>query len=432
MKKIVKVEVLSIGSELLKNRTNTNILNIAAFLEKFNLKINKSYNVPDIKSEIQDALKFALNNSDLIFLTGGLGPTVDDITFEAAGELLSKKLIFKPEILRKIVKKLEEKNRVLTRELKQNLKKMAYVLEDALILDNKIGSAQGLILNFEKNKNKKTIVFLPGPPEELNCILENEISKYLKKENWLNLKNRVEKQEKLEFQTFGLPESVVDIKLKKILKTLKHKNVTISILIKSGVIYAGLFFEKDNKSFEFLKNLRAKIKREFEENILVFSGENVVEILVKRLTKSKETLAVAESCSGGLVGKLITDIPGSAYVFLGGIISYSNQVKVRDLKVREKTLEDFGAVSEETALEMANGALKKFGTDYAISITGIAGPKGATPGKPVGLVYIGIASRNFGTSVERFVFSGDRVAIRKRAAITSLAKLLKLQNRHKK
>jgi nicotinamide-nucleotide amidase len=446
LKKIknLKIQIINIGTELLKDKVNTNLLSIASFLEKFNLKISRSYNVADDKKELKDVVALALDTSDIIFTTGGLGPTIDDITKEVVAEVIGKKLIFSDDIFTKILALLESRGRIVSDELKNNLKNMAYLIDESLVLKNHYGTASGLLCNILWKNEPKTIVILPGPPDEMKSILENDFTTYLKTESWLNFQNftNFKNFKKLEFQIFGLSESEIDVELRNILisdevldfeKNENNGNIDTAILINFGLIYVcfDISLVRDEiqsngnieKIYKYLKN-RMQIK--FGSKILANNNLSIQELVVKKLLEIKNTVSVSESCTGGLICKMLTDISGSSDCFLGGIVAYSNEIKIKSLGVNEETLLKFGAVSEQTAIQMAEGALKKFETDYAISTTGIAGPNGGTKNKPVGLVYIAVASKNSNTEIIKLNFGGDRDTIRQRASTVALAKLLML------
>ena len=454
MKKI-RIEIVNIGTELLRDKVNTNLLSISKFLQQFNLQISRAVNISDDKIELKNALTLAMDNSDIIFTTGGLGPTIDDITKESVSEVVGKKLVFSDEIFAKILAVLKNRGRIVSDELKNNLKNMAYLIDESLVLNNLYGTAPGLVCNIVWKNSRKTIVILPGPPDEMKSILENDFLEYLKTESWLNFKSdikNIKNVKKLEFQIFGLTESEVDIELRKILNSAEifgYKNtveIETAILINSGLIFVGfdIFVEmrliaslqsdcNKNKSKvdEVCELLNSKMQQIFGDKILAENNFSIQELVVQKLISGKKTIAVAESCTGGLICKMLTDVSGSSDCFVGGIVAYSNEIKIKELAVNKTTIENFGAVSEETAREMAKGVVSKFGTDYAVATTGIAGPKGGSTEKPVGLVHIAIASKIGDTETIKLNFGGDRDTIRQRAATVSLAKLLEiLKNRN--
>ncbi|MCD6408617.1 competence/damage-inducible protein A [bacterium] len=394
-----RIEVINIGSELLFNRVNTDITLISRILREKSFKVSKCTIVGDNKEELKETLKKSLENSDVIILTGGLGPTFDDITREAVSEVLNRKLNFSEEIW----KKIEE--RFLKRGVKplEMHKKQAYIIEGAKIIENNVGTAPGMIIE----KEGKMIIALPGPPAELEPMMEeclHEIEKKYKKEEWKTFI----------FTIAGLSESSVEEKIRDLIE--KYNYLEWTILAHPTLIEILITSKK-----EFLKDIE-KIKDEFVKRFGdYYLGENpppLPQILGSILKEKKLKLAIAESCTGGLASKLITDIPGSSEYFQGGFITYSNVLKKKILKVKKTTLRKYGAVSKEVAIEMAKGAKKYGKADVSLSFTGIAGPTGGSKEKPVGLVWIGVGLPKNRYFAEKFLFSGNRHRIRERAVYT--------------
>ena len=391
----MRVEVINIGSELLFNRVNTDINLISRILLQSGFKISKCTIVGDNKEEIKKEFLNSLKEADLIIITGGLGPTFDDLTREGISEALKRKLIFDEKIWEGIKEKFKKRNII---EIPEINKKQAYVIEGAKIIENKNGIAPGMMIE----ENGKLIFILPGPPNELEPMLKDCVKiieeKFKKRGIITNI-----------YSIIGVPESEVETKLSDLINEMREN---FTILAHPNLIELVLTLpeEKKNKFIE-VENI---IKERFGIKYLGVNTPSIPEIIGNLLREKRLKLAIAESCSGGLACKLITDIPGSSDYFMGGFITYSNILKKKILKVPKTILRKFGAVSEETAIYMAKNAKKYGKADISLSFTGIAGPSGGTAEKPVGLVWIGISYKKK-TNAFKFIFSGDRKTIRERA-----------------
>jgi nicotinamide-nucleotide amidase len=391
----MRVEVINIGSELLFNRVNTDINLISRILLQSGFKISKCTIVGDDKEEIKKEFLNSLKEADLIIITGGLGPTFDDLTREGISEALKRKLIFDEKIWEGIKEKFKKRNII---EIPEINKKQAYVIEGAKIIENKNGTAPGMMIE----ENGKLILILPGPPNELEPMLKDCVKiieeKFKKREIITNI-----------YSIIGVPESEVETKLSDLINEMRE-NFTILAHPNLIELVLTLHKEKKNKFIE-VENI---IKERFGIKYLGVNTPSIPEIIGNLLREKRLKLAIAESCSGGLACKLITDIPGSSDYFMGGFITYSNILKKKILKIPKTILRKFGAVSEETAIYMAKNAKKYGKADISLSFTGIAGPSGGTAEKPVGLVWIGISYKKK-TNAFKFIFSGDRKTIRERA-----------------
>lgn len=395
-------EVVCVGSELLYDRINTDINIISRTMAKTGYSIRRCTIVGDDKKEIQDVVSVALKRSDIVFITGGLGPTSDDLTREAIAELLKKKLVFSEDVWETIYSRLHKRG---IKEIPEINKRQAYIIEGAEVIINVVGTAPGLILNTKK----KMLVLLPGPPAELSPMVKT-------------FAERIKDAKEIKTYCFGisgLPESVVEDKINRFLTekgiryTILASPQIIEILIPSPWVLTSVPEIED-----FLIN-------SFAENYLGMNPPTLPVIIGNLLKAKKLKLAIAESCSGGLAGKILTDIPGSSEYFQGSFVVYSNILKKRVLGVPKSVLKKYGAVSKTCALYMAKGAKKKGKADVSISITGIAGPSGATPEKPMGLVYIGIGLPKNKFYIHKFIFPGDRNRIRERAVYQALELLRK-------
>ncbi|MCM8819092.1 MAG: competence/damage-inducible protein A [Candidatus Omnitrophica bacterium] len=390
----MRIEVINIGSELLFNKLNTNLNLISKILITKGFKIAKSVIVGDDKEEIKESFLNSLKKSDLIIITGGLGPTFDDLTRESIAETLNRKLIFHEGIWNDIKEKFRKRNI----EAPEINKKQAFLIEGSKIIENKNGTAVGMLIE----ENNKTILILPGPPNELKPMLEESLKFIEKKLKHTSLITKI-------YSIIGIPESEVETKLTDLINQFKEN---FTILAHPNLIELVLTLPENQKNiFLEVENI---IKNRFGINYLGVDVPSIPEIIGKILKEKKLRLAIAESCSGGLACKLITDIPGSSEYFVGGFITYSNLLKKKILKVPKTVLKKYGAVSEQVALYMAKNAKKYGKADISLSFTGIAGPTGGSPEKPVGLVWIGICYKK-NLYAKKFIFSGDRNTIRERA-----------------
>lgn len=400
----MKCEIISVGTELLLGQiANTNSKFISEMLTTLGIDVYFQTNVGDNKSRLLECLKIASERSDLIILTGGLGPTIDDLTKETVAEFFSLRLVEDIDTKLKIQSYFKRSKRNLT----QNNYKQSLFPEGAKILPNDNGTAPGFIIE----KNKKIVVVLPGPPVELIPMFKNYVYSYLKPLSDEIIVSKVIKM-------FGISESQVDEMVNNLLVS---QNPTVAPLVGNGIVTLRITAKSDDP-------LKAKnMIDEYEKNIRKLLGEYIfgvdddtLESVVLNLLKTKNlTLSTAESCTGGLLSKKITDIPGASEIFKFGAITYSNESKEEILGVSKNTIEKYGAVSEETAREMAVNVKDIAKTDYGLSITGIAGPSGGTPNKPVGLVYIGLAYKD-AVYIKKIISNGNRDKIRLNSAMNAL------------
>lgn len=401
----MRCEILAIGTEiLLGDIVNTNSQFLSKELAVMGLDVHYQGVVGDNRKRILKAFEDGFKRSDIIITTGGLGPTSDDLTKELAAEFLGLDLELHEESL-KFIKDYFKK---IGKECVKRNEKQAYFPKSAIILKNECGTAPGAIMK----KDDKTIVVLPGPPKEMKPMFENYVRPYLEKFTEDTIVSEV-------VRVFGIDESKAEELLGEIID--KSQNPTVAPYAKEGeVIFRITSKAKTEKE---CKNLNKKVLEKIKEVLgdLVYGiGEDPLQFVVaKALVEKVLTIGSAESCTGGLIASRLIDYPGVSSAFLEGAVTYSNEAKMRTLGVKKETLEAFGAVSEETAKEMAEGIAKRCNSDIGISTTGIAGPGGGTDEKPVGLVYIGIYVRG-NVYAERHIFSGNREAVRNKACMTAL------------
>jgi len=403
------VEIVTIGDELLVGQVvNTNAAYLAKHLTVLGLEVEWITTVGDAAANLKAALARALQRSEIVIMTGGLGPTHDDITRSVAAEYFESGFVYSPEILDKL------KRAFAARGIKMSAvnEVQAQVPEKARIIDNPVGTAPGLL--FEQDG--KRCVILPGVPAEMRAMCEATVFPMLEG------KGRTIVQKTI--RTTGIPESNLferlgDIneleKLAKVAFLPKSAGVDVRLTAKGG----------DPRDCEARLAAAVQIiQQKVGEYIYGYEDEELEEAVARRFFETQKTVAVAESCSGGLLANKLTNIPGSSAYFERGVVAYSNQAKMALLGVPAETLEKFGAVSAETAVAMAEGIRKASGADFGVSTTGIAGPTGGTPEKPVGLVYIGFAKAD-GSYSKKLSFINDRITNKERMVQVALNLLRK-------
>lgn len=402
----LRVEIIAIGSELLTPYyQDTNSLYLTRQINDLGMSISLKTIAGDNLDDLIYCFRQAQQRSDLILIIGGLGPTLDDKTREAVSASLNKKLIFKKEILHQI------KNRFIKRNISMPSvnKKQAYIIEGAETLKNKNGTAPGLWVEFAS----KIFILLPGPPEELKAMFEDQVLPRL-----LNLRQGY--QSRLVLKIVGLTESRTESMITDLYP--EENNLEMTTLSYPGQIEIHLtgfsissFKQAENKILKVSRLIRDRLK----EHIFSASGEKLEEVLGKLLSRDHSTLATAESCTGGLLGHRITNVPGSSDYFLQGVQVYSNKAKIKLLGISESLIETHGAVSQEVAEKMSERIREKAQSSYGLAITGIAGPGGGTKEKPVGLVYTSLAWEN-GVKTDKNLFSGNREIIKFRSSQKAL------------
>lgn len=408
---ILKVEIVSIGDELLDGSVQERNANyISNKLKKYKIIPHHISIIGDNIIKILNLLECAKDRSDIIFVTGGLGPTGDDITRKAVSKAFDLELIFHEDIKKRIKQRLKEFHVKHT----DNNNQQAMIPKGAKILKNEQGTAPGFIIN----KNDTTCICMPGVPDEMKPMLNNQVFPYLKLED----KNEYKKE--LNFK--GIGEAQLEDKIYSSVKI--PKDVYLSFVVKRTHILVKI----KSKYEKLVKETTRKIKEELSQNI--FQDLYLVETVYNIMKNNKLTLSTAESCTGGLLGNRITNLSGSSIYYKGGIIAYSNQLKIDLLDIEPEIIEIKGAVSYETAERMADNIKKITNSDYGIGITGIAGPSGGTKEKPVGLVYIGVSGKDH-TTVNKYNLKGRRKQIKylsSEFALQNLKNLLYREGYHEK
>jgi nicotinamide-nucleotide amidase len=411
----VNIELINTGSELLLGRVlNTHQQWICRRLADLGSVVARQVTVPDTAQDIQHAVDEALDRADLVIVTGGLGPTSDDITRELIAQLLGKKLIRDEAVVAHIRNYFASRKRPMP----PNNEVQAMVPEGAVVLPNPNGTAPGLAMLVEQNegrgwkvedgrkvtapssilhppfsRSKQWLVMLPGPPRELRPMFETSVVPLLEREFPAQAPFVCRT-----LRTGGIGESAVQDKIKASLDPLVTAGLEVGYCARVGQVDVRLA-AAGAKAADIVREAEAVVQQILGANIYGFDDELIEENVVRLLAAQQKTLALAESCTGGGIANRITNVPGASKIFLGGVVSYSNMAKETFLGVSSGTLASHGAVSEAVAKEMAMGARERFGADFAIAVTGIAGPDGGTLEKPVGTVFIALAGA-FGMVVE--------------------------------
>ena len=401
----MRAEIITVGTEiLLGDIVNTNSQFLAKELANLGVEVYYQGTVGDNEDRLLESLEESLNRSDMVITTGGLGPTKDDLTKETAAKLFNQELVFHEESWREIEAYFNKLGKVPT----ENNKKQAYFPKEAIVLKNNNGTAPGAILK----KDNKTIIVLPGPPREMKPMFEESVKPYLQ-----YLTDDILVSKTLRF--YGIGESSLENAIIDIIN--EQSNPTIAPYAKDTEVTLRITAKaiSEEVAMDLINPVIDKIEDRVGQYIYS-QGESTLEDTVAEMLVNKNlTISVAESCTGGMVSSNLINYPGISSVFMEGCITYSNEAKMKSLGVKKETLDKFGAVSEETAREMAEGIARRYNTNIGISTTGIAGPEGGTKEKPVGLVYFGIYI-NGKTIVKRYIFNGSRQQVRLRATKTIL------------
>lgn len=378
-------------------RTDTNSLWLTERLNSLGVDVKLKTIVGDDEGRLEEMIRDAMKRSEIIVSTGGLGPTEDDITRKIFARVLQKRLILNDAILEKIRARFARRG-VPMPEINS---RQALIIEDAEIIENNNGTAPGMLIR----NGKCTIALLPGPPREMKPMFEAAVAPALRQQvgDLFILRRKL--------SIFGLTESSTD-ELAAPIYT-QYKNPTTTILFKDGQIELHLTATAKTavEGEKLLDELAGRLEEALGNYVFSLRDETLEEVAGNLLKFNGYTVATAESCTGGLLAGRITDVPGSSEYFIEGVVTYSNEAKIRMLGVPKDLIERHGAVSEEVARAMADGVRSLAGTTFGIGITGIAGPGGGNEEKPVGLVYIALADDN-DALVRKFVFPGDRHFIR--------------------
>jgi nicotinamide-nucleotide amidase len=401
----MNAEIIGIGSELLLGQiANTDAQYLSQQLSYLGIDVFWHTVVGDNRGRILEALRIASERSDIIITTGGLGPTMDDLSKETVAEFLGMGLEMHEPSLERIRCYFDSTGRTMA----ENNAKQALFPREAIILQNDNGTAPGAIME----KEGKAYIVLPGPPFELQPMFDHYAVPYLIKRGGQGIYSRV-------LRIFGIGESTVEIMVKDLL--LNQKNPTIAPLASMGEVTLRLTAKASSRdeAEALIRPVQDEIEKRLGNAVYGYDEDQMETVAVNLLRKKGFTLAAAESCTGGYISNLITNVPGASDVFLESCITYSNQAKEARLGVRQETLAAYGAVSRQAAQEMAEGIRKASRADIGIAVTGIAGPGGGTVQKPVGLVYIALSDKN-GAKVQELRLIGDRMRIKNGSALRLL------------
>jgi nicotinamide-nucleotide amidase len=402
----MRAEIIAIGSELLTPyRLDTNSLFLTDGLNQVGIRVVHKAVVGDSLDDMRASFRQALDRADLIVACGGLGPTDDDRTREAVADLLGRKLELNEGVLRHIQQLFRRFGRVMP----EINRRQAMVPEGATVIPNPRGSAPGLWIEVSGH----IVILLPGVPSELRAMFDHEVRPRL---------TRLGHDERLftrDLRITGLPESEVEQRVSPLYALYPDTETTILASPPGIQLHPRVWSRDPAKANQILDEMVKRMALALGEHLYSTEGEQMEEVVARVLTENRATIAVAESCTGGLLAERLTNIPGSSSYFLGGVVCYSNELKSALVDVPAELIESKGAVSPEVALALAEGIRKRTGATIGVGVTGIAGPGGGTPEKPVGLVHIGIADER-GPRERRFQFPGDRERIRMHASQTAL------------
>ncbi|KAA3619782.1 MAG: competence/damage-inducible protein A [Calditrichaeota bacterium] len=405
-------EIISIGDELLNGQTvNTNASWMGQKLSEIGVAVKRTTTISDNKEAIVSALDSALSFADLVLVTGGLGPTHDDITKGVIADYFNTELEFHQDLYDKLKKRFEARGYTFP----ESNAGQAWLPKDTKILPNKVGSAQGM---FFERKGKACIV-MPGVPAEMRYIMENSVLPVF------SLKNKGSVILHHTWRTTGIGESLLFELLGDIGEIEKYGSLAFlpkftGVDVRLSVYATSMAEAKSN-----IQKVEQIILGKAGRFVFTTGSTTLEEAIAKKLIERDQTVAVAESCTGGLLGKKLTDVAGSSAYFIGGMITYSNEQKIKALQVSPELIDKYGAVSEQVAAQMAENVRSICQADFGISITGIAGPGGGTKEKPVGLVYVGLATADK-TEVKKNLFGRERELNRERSAHTACQLLFEM------
>lgn len=402
----MNVEVLNTGTELLFGSvTNTHLAYFGQQLFPLGLRIGRQATIPD-GAAIRGALLDALSRCDLLLVTGGLGPTTDDVTREIAAELLGLRLVTNEAAAHAIRERLTRRNI----PVRERMLRQAMVPEGATVLPNAHGTAPGLYIPPILTPCLATphLFLLPGPPRELIPMFEGHVRPLLRR-----ICGDLPNQEYRNYHVVGLGESAVE--------ELVGMELTLRGDIEVG--YCARPNEVDFRLIapcDVIAEVEPRVLEALGRHLVSTNGDSIEQVVVNRLIEQQKTLALAESCTGGLLANRITNVPGASHILLEGFVTYSNDAKIRSVDVSEDLITTHGAVSEPVARAMAEGAAIKTGADFGIGITGIAGPSGGTPGKPTGTVFVALNERGVQTQCQKGLFPTDRETFKQLASQAAL------------
>ncbi|CAM3731883.1 competence/damage-inducible protein A [Erysipelothrix urinaevulpis] len=411
----MNVEIFSIGTELLLGDiVNTNAQFIALKLAELGLSSYHQTTVGDNPERLEQALRTSLKRSDIILCTGGLGPTSDDLTKEIVAKLAGLDLVLDQESLNRIESYFSFKQQAMP----YNNQKQAMIPKGATVLENQRGTAPGIMVELEG----KTIILMPGVPHEMKAMFVDQVIPYLE-----NLSE--DKIVSSHLYLYGIGESDMEMQIKDLMKA--SINPSIAPYASGGTLMLRVTAKAktQDEAQALIDPVIENLSQIFKDYVYSIDQENMAHVLVNLLKQMKLTLALAESCTGGMIAEMITSIPGSSQIFSYGVTSYSNEAKQKLLNVKEETLKQYGAVSTQVVKEMASGVRTLSDADIAISVSGIAGPGGGTSDKPVGLVYLCVTTHDKTLTKKLLLGRGrpnERDSIRHQTSLIALKTVIDL------
>ena len=405
------VELISVGTEILMgNIVNTNVAYLSEQCANLGLSIYHHVTVGDNEGRLMESIQTALKRADIVILTGGLGPTEDDLTKETTAKAMGLRLVEDSHTKERILEYFKGRNVPVS----ENNWKQAIVMEDSIVLDNDNGTAPGMIAQCKDEEgNIKRAILMPGPPNEMKPMFEGLVIPYLQKLNPYVFYSEMVK-------VCGIGESLAETMILDLID--KQTNPTIAPYAKTGQVHFRITAKASTteEAKQLVAPVVEELKKRFGENVYTTKEtENLEQKVVSMLKEKNYRISTAESLTGGMIAGTIVNVAGASSVFDEGYITYANEAKEKLLGVKKETLQNFGAVSEQTAYEMAVGVCKASGAEVGISVTGIAGPDGGTKEKPVGLVFIGCCV-NGEVTVKKCNFKGNRQKIRDNTVVFAL------------
>lgn len=408
----MKLEVVTIGTELLLGASlDTNAIDLGIALAAAGIEVTRRTTVADKPAAVADAVRGGLDRAGAVLTTGGLGPTKDDLTKQAVAAVFGRPLVLNESVLRSI----EQRFRKFGRTMTPSNRVQAEIPEGAVVLPNPRGTAPGIWL---EDDAKRLVIMLPGVPVEMRGLLvEQVLPRLVARARAQDGAPLVVRSRTL--RTTGVPESALAERIAVIEDGVDPLTLAYLPSIAGVDLRLTAWELAPEEADQLLQTAVGKLKRELGSRCYGEETADLASVVLDHVRRGRHTLSVAESCTGGMLGARLTAIPGSSEVFVGGVIAYSDPVKTELLDVPQTTLDQHGAVSEQAVRAMAEGATRRFGTDCALAVTGIAGPAGGSPEKPVGTVWLAARSGNETRALQR-QFLGEREEIRARSAQAAL------------
>jgi nicotinamide-nucleotide amidase len=393
----LNAEIITVGTELLLGEIiNTNVKYISEQLANIGVNVYYQSTVGDNETRLTESFHIAMKRVDLIILTGGLGPTEDDLTKEVISKAINKRLIVDEYSLNNIVEYFKAKNIVMT----NSNKKEALIPEGTTVLKNNNGTAPGCLIEY----NDKIIILLPGPPSEVVPMFSEHVLPYLNKKSQNIISSST-------IKLIGIGEAQVEEGLRDLIDIQSNPTIATYAKIHEVTIRITAKGKEEKEIEKLIKPIKEEVYKRYSKYIYGEDENTLEEIIIKKLIQKNMNISCAESLTGGMLCQTLINYPSSSKVFIEGAVTYSDESKINRLGVNPKTLMEFGAVSKEVAIEMAEGIAKTSNTNIGVATTGIAGPSGATKNKPIGTVYIAVCI-NGKTEVQHFLFKGNRNKIR--------------------